>query len=122
MDDLVHRMIQGEEPLYRKDGWQEKVLTVAPPKPGRGGDVLAYMQAMRVDLPTLHQYSAAVAEAAQRWLASLTPEDVDREIETFAGTLTVGALVERFGAWHLSAHCGEISALKGCLGAKGYPF
>lgn len=122
VDDLVHRWIQGGEPLYLKEGWQGKVLTVAPSEPGRGGDMLAYMQAIRVDVPTLHQYFAVVAKAAQSWLASVTPEELGREMETPFGTVTVGALLERFGVWHISAHCGEIAALKGCLGAKGYPF
>lgn len=122
VDDLVHRWINGGDPLYLKEGWQERVLTVAPPEPGRGGDVLAYMRAIRVDVPTLHLYAELVAGAAQRWLASLTPEDLGREMETVFGPLTVGALLEKFGVWHISAHCGEISALKGCLGARGYPF
>ncbi len=122
LDDLVHRWISGQEALYLKDGWQERVLIVAPPEPGHGEDYLATMQAMRVDLAGLHQYTQVVAEAVRRWLASLTPEELDREMDTFVGTLTVGALLERFGVWHVTAHCGEISALKGCLGAKGYPF
>lgn len=122
MDDLVHRWINGQEALYLKDGWQTRVLTVAPPEPGHGGDYLAYMRAVRVDLTALHQYTQVVAEAVRSWLASLTPEELDREMDTFVGKLTVGALLERIGVWHISAHCGEISALKGCQGAKGYPF
>jgi hypothetical protein len=43
-------------------------------------------------------------------------------LETPIGKLSVGQMLETFIAWHINAHCGEISALKGCLGVKGYPF
>lgn len=121
-DEIVHQWIRGEEPLYLKDGGQEKVLTVPAPEPGQGGDYLAYMRAIRVDLAALHTYTGAVVEAVQCWLASLKPEDLDRELETPIGKLSVGKMLETFVAWHINAHCGEIAALKGCLGATGYGF
>jgi len=34
----------------------------------------------------------------------------------------MGQLMETFVMWHINVHCGGISALKGCQGAKGYPF
>jgi hypothetical protein len=34
----------------------------------------------------------------------------------------VAHVLDLFVVWHINAHCGEISALKGCQGAKGYPF
>jgi hypothetical protein len=55
-------------------------------------------------------------------LASITPEDLERKIDTPIGELNLGQLLETFVIWHVNAHCGEISALKGCQGAKGYPF
>jgi hypothetical protein len=122
VDEIVCKWIKGEESLRQKGGWQEKVLTVAVPEPGHGEDYLAYMQAIRVDIAALHAYSKAVAEAIQCWLASLTPEDLARELETPIGKLGVGQTLETFVIWHINAHCGEIAALKGCLGVKGYPF
>jgi hypothetical protein len=122
VDDIVHRWIRGEESLRLKSGWQERVLTVSVPEPGQGGDYLTYMQAIRVDITTLHTYTEAVAEAIQCWLVSLKPEDLERELETPIGKLGVGKMLETFVIWHINAHCGEIAALKGCLGVKGYPF
>lgn len=122
IDDIVHQWIKGEQPLRLKCGWQEKVLTVSVPEPGQGGDCLAYMQAIRVDIPTLHTYTRAVADAVQCWLASLKPEDLERELETPIGKVGVGKALETFVIWHVNAHCGEIAVLKGCLGVKGYPF
>ena len=83
---------------------------------------MTYMRTIRVDLPVLHEYTKAVAGAAQGWLASVTPEDLERKIDTPIGELNLGQLLETFVIWHVNAHCGEISALKGCQGAKGYPF
>jgi hypothetical protein len=121
-DEVVCKWIRGQEPLHQKGGWQGKVLTVSAPEPGPGGDYLAYMRAIRVDVPALHEYARAVAEAIQEWLASLAPEDLERELETPIGKLDVGQMLETFVIWHINAHCGEISALKGCQGVKGYPF
>jgi hypothetical protein len=80
------------------------------------------MQAIRVDLPVLHEYTKAVAEATQSWLASLGPEDLERKLNTPIGELNLAQMLETFVIWHINAHCGEISALKGCQGVKGYPF
>lgn len=121
-DDVVHRWIRGGEPLRLKDGWEERVLTVSVAKPEHGGDYLAYMRAIRVDLESLHAYAKAVAEAIQGWLATLTPEELEREIETPIGKRNIAQMLETFVIWHINAHCGEISALKGCQGVKGYPF
>jgi hypothetical protein len=122
VDEIVCKWIRGEDPLCQEGGWQEKVLTVSAPEPGHGGDYLAYMQAIRVDIAVLHTYTKAVVEAIQVWLASLTPQDLERDLETPIGKLSVGQMLETFVIWHINAHCGEISALKGCLGVKGYPF
>jgi hypothetical protein len=98
-DEVVCKWIRGQEPLH-----------------------LAYMRAIRVDVPALHEYARAVTETIREWLASLAPEDLEREMETPIGKLSVGQVVETFVIWHVNAHCGEISALKGCQGARGYPF
>jgi hypothetical protein len=98
------------------------VLTVSVPEPEHGGDYLTYLRTIRVDLPALHDYTQEVAEATQKWLGTLAPADLERKIETPIGELSVAEMVETFVIWHINAHCGEISALKGCQGAKGYPF
>jgi hypothetical protein len=80
------------------------------------------MRSIRLDLPALHEYTEAVAEAAQDWLSSLTPEDLDRTVETPFGERKLAEAVEVLVEWHINAHCGEIASLKGCLGAQGYGF
>ena len=118
-DQIIHGWCMGQASLDQKDGWKEKVVTSAPED---DKDHAAQIRDVRVDLPAMHEYSKAVAKAIKGWLASLTPEDLERKIDTPIGELNLGQLLEAFGAWHINAHCGEIAALKGCQGAKGYPF
>jgi hypothetical protein len=122
VDEIVHKWGRESEPLNLRDGWQERVLAVTAPEPEPGGNWLAYMQAIRVDLPVLHEYSERVCEAVRTWLDSLTPADLERKIKTPAGELNLGEMLETFVVWHVNAHCGEIAALKGCQGARGYLF
>jgi hypothetical protein len=70
----------------------------------------------------MRDYTRAVGGAVQSWLGSLTPEDLERKIDTPIGELNLAQMLETFVAWHINAHCGEISALKGCQGVRGYPF
>lgn len=122
VDEIVHAWIQGDAPLRREEGWQDQVLITSLTEPGEGQDYLAYMQSIRVDLASLHAYTQAVAGAVQGWLASLDPEEFTRELDTPVGKLNVAQILETFVIWHINAHCGEIAALKGCQGVKGYPF
>jgi hypothetical protein len=121
-DEIVYRWALGQDPLREREAWTERVIKVSAPEPEPGGDWQPYMRAIRVDLPALHEYTQATAEALQGWLSSLAPEDLERVIKTPFGEYSLAHLLDLFVIWHTNAHCGEISALKGCLGAKGYPF
>jgi uncharacterized damage-inducible protein DinB len=81
-----------------------------------------WMQEVQIDLPELHQFASEVRSTAEGWLSSLTPADLDRRIRTSGGELNVGQMLEIYIVWHINAHCGEISALKGCQGLQGYPW
>jgi hypothetical protein len=122
-DDVVYRWVLGQEPLRLRAGWDDRVLAVNVPEPRQeGGAYLEYMRALRVRLPALHEYARAVAADLQAWLGTLTPADLERTVNTPLGPNTIAQVLELFVVWHINAHCGEISALKGCQGARGYPF
>jgi len=96
---------------------------VAVPEPQQEGEAYReYMRALRVRLPALHEYARAVAADLKSWLGTLTPADLERTVQTPIGEHTVAHVLEVFVIWHINAHCGEISALKGCQGCRGYPF
>jgi hypothetical protein len=114
VDQIVHGWCMGQAPLSQEAGWREKALIVSAPEDE--------MRAIRVNLPAVHEYAHAVAKSVQGWLASLTSKDLERKMDTPIGELNLGQVLETFVIWHINAHCGEISALKGCQGARGYPF
>jgi hypothetical protein len=80
------------------------------------------MQHVQVDLAALHKYAGEVRSAAQDWLSTLTPADLEQKFVTSVGELNMGQYLEAYIIWHINAHCGEIAAFKGCQGAKGYPW
>jgi hypothetical protein len=114
----------GQTPLRHSAGWREKVVLAFPPENPEDPywDVRAVREGVRVDLSALHEYAHATAQALLDWVASLTPEDLERSIPTPVGDYNLGPFLEFFVIWHINVHCGEISALKGCQGLKGYPW
>jgi hypothetical protein len=121
-DEVVYRWALGQDPLHQQEGWRDRVLAVAVTEPEGTEGWLEHMRAIRVELPALHDYARAVAAALQAWLGFRTPEDLDRVVHTPIGEYTLAQMLNLFVIWHIDAHCGEISALKGCQGARGYPF
>lgn len=121
-DYIVHQWGQGQPPLSEREGWRDRALSVAAPEPEHGGDWHTWMRDIRIDLPVVHEYAQVLADATAEWLSTLAPEDLDRTVQTPVGNLALGSMLETFVIWHLNAHCGEIAALKGCQGARGYPF
>jgi len=119
-DMVIHEWSLGQKPLSHSDGWREKVLVESGAEEKK--DRPPAIRDARVDLTALHEYATVVREAAQKWLASLTTEDLERKMDTPFGELNLAQLLESFVVWHIDAHCGEIAAIKGCQGAKGYPF
>ena len=120
-DLILLNWCAGQTPGFESAGWREKVLLASGPEPEHG-ESREHMLSIQVDLPQLHAYTQAVAEAGQAWLSTLTPDDLERQLETPIGEMKLGQMIETFVIWHINAHCGEIAALKGCLGVKGYPF
>ena len=120
-DFIINMILRGQQPLMMGD-WAGKSGMSAPP-PGPGGDHHAWATSVKVDVGQAREYAKAVYLATDDYLGTLSPEDLDEEIEipgfgknSRAYYLGIGALI------HPANHVGEISALKGVQGAKGYPF
>jgi hypothetical protein len=114
----------GQTPLRHSAGWQAKVVLALPPENPEDPfwDLRAVREGLRVDLAALHEYAQATAGALQRAVAALTPEDLERTIATPIGDYAMDRFLALFVIWHINAHCGEISAIKGCQGLQGYPW
>jgi len=128
-DWMIHFLFKGVAPLMA-GAWAGKTGVSEPqPGPGAGDDWGARFEAwsrrVRVDLPAFRAYAKAVYEATDRYLATLADPELAREVDLSAmgmGKQTVGFVLDNALLGHAYCHCGEISALKGVQGKKGYPF
>ena len=121
-DLAVQRLLQGKE-LLATTSWAGKTGVSELPPLGPGGDLKAWSRKAKADLPALQRYGQAVYAATDDYLASLTPDALDRPVDLSGvglGQQTVLFLLTALVA-NTSMHCGEISCLKGLQGLKGYP-
>ena len=120
-EDLFLTTMTGRQPLAL-NAYSGKT-GASEPHPMGGYDEWA--QRVKVDLPQVHEYVRAVFKNTEEYVASLKPEDLDREIDLTSagmGKMSLGAFITITAVIHPSNHIGEISCLKGLQGAKGYPF
>ncbi len=118
VDVAIHRLFQDKPPLWEAEGWGEKLGTTIDLDLS-----LEWARALRLDLDAAREYARRVFRAADEYVATLGEADFDRVIPSGMGeSTTLGQLLQAFVIWHVDAHCGEISALKGVLGLKGYLF
>jgi hypothetical protein len=71
-------------------------------------------------LEGLKQYADAVYVAVDAYLANLTDAELERMAEGFRGPVQVASQISTNLVSHIYEHTGEISAIKGLQGAKGY--
>jgi len=126
-DWMVHSVFKGVAPLMA-GSWAGRT-GASEPQPGSGDDwesrFEAWSRRVRVDLPAFRAYAKAVYEATDGYLATLADPELTREVDLSAtgmGKQTVGFILDNVLLGHAYCHCGEISALKGVQGKKGYPF
>ena len=78
---------------------------------------------VKIDLSEFREYAKAVYAATDAYVNSLQDEDVEKVIDLGSwGKQTVAQLLSGFIIGHTYSLTGEIAALKGLQGAKGYPF
>jgi hypothetical protein len=119
-----HDLAMGQTPLRHSAGWKDKVVSAFPPENPEDPywEIRVAREGLQLNLLALHDYAHATTQALLDWVASLTPADLEREIPTPFGDFNQGQFLEYFIVWHINVHCGEISAIKGCQGLKGYPW
>jgi len=120
-DGFVNALLRGGEPLF-VGRWSGRTgISELPPA---AADWSAWGRRVRVDLEAIKPYARAVASETDAWVATLTPSDLERKIDftqagfghvTLAWALGAGVL------GHVTSHWGEICALKGLHGGKGFP-
>ena len=121
-DTLVNAVLQGGAPLYAGP-WAGRTGLAQPS--AAFSRTVEQAREMRVDLPKVRAYAQAVYAASDAFLASLDDAALDRVVDFTQfdmGTMTLGDALANLVLGHVRDIMGEISALKGVQGAKGYPF
>ena len=119
-DTLVNAMIKGGAPLMAST-WAGKTGCSAP----QFANEAEWARSVKVDLPKFREYAQAVYAASAAYLASATDADLQstRDLSQVGyGIRTVQWMLNAVVIGHMNNLAGEISALKGAQGAKGYPF
>ncbi len=115
---------------HTEDRWIQQQLQSQPTILDRGGwrDRLGYDPAARwaplssPDLDAYRAYAAEVRGATRRYLDGLDPAALEREVPSPRGPQPLVATLSLVLVAHKLTHTGEIAALVGCQGVKGFPF
>ena len=113
--------LMGKEQLWIKDGWYKKFKRAADADDSGYGHTPEQVRAFKSpSVNTQLEYLRAVGERTKRYLASLTPSDLDRKLDEpwFQPLPTVGVRIVSILA-DCHQHAGEASYIRGLLKAKG---
>lgn len=121
-DWLVHRLLQ-DQPLLSETTWAGQT-GVSAEQPGEGAWE-EWARTVRVDLTASRAFAGAVSAAIDSYLATLNADDLERQIEFPPPRPMSRSLARVLSAMlirHHANHTGEIAAVKGLQGLRGYPF
>jgi uncharacterized damage-inducible protein DinB len=74
------------------------------------------------DHAAFREYAQAVYEQTDSFMAGLSDEGIDAEVDSPFGKVPLGVNIGAFALWHTVSHQGEIAAMKGVQGLKGLPY
>jgi hypothetical protein len=120
-EDFFVSRFRGGAPLLAGE-WSGRIGSAEPPPFGDWG---AWGRSAQIDMPAARQYAQAVWQNTDGYLASLSDQDLEQPASlTDLGfpEMTLGAFLSGLLLIDAGAHCGEISAIKGMQGLRGYPF
>ena len=119
-DVIVRQMLRSDEPLL-ESAWKGRT---GISEPQLSAD-FEWARRVQVDLPAARQYAQAVYAATDEYLAALADETLDQVLDLSAQGFEhkpVAWVLSALVISHLNNMAGEISALKGVQGVKGYPW
>ena len=117
-DFFVNRVIKGGAVAFMSDGWAQKTGVDQIPGPRGGWD---QFRAKQFELAPIHEYVLHVQSLVDAYVATLTPEELAREVVAMGKPSTVASIFNSMTV-HTAFHTGEIALMKGLQGAKGIPF
>ncbi len=124
-DVIVQGMLQGKQPLSETSFKNNTGADTPMPPMDENWDKAnaQWSKTVKINIPIMRQYAKAVFSATDDYLNSLTEEDLEKEIDLGSwGKQKIVYMIYGFIIGHTYSLAGEISALKGIQGSKGYPF
>lgn len=119
-DMVVATMLANTKPVATS---METGLSIPMPSMQDWDKHAEWAKTVKIDLPVFKLYAQKVYEASDKYLASLKEEGLSREMEVGSmGKQTLLWVLSNFIILHNANLTGEISAIKGLQGLKGYPF
>ncbi len=125
-DGVLNGLLLGKQPRFASDFAGRTGANQPMPMPGMvEGDIGAWYKTSKIDIADAREYAKAVNADALRFISEADDETLSRMIDMSfvgAGQMPLAAVFAVFVIGHINNLCGEISAIKGVLGQKGYPF
>jgi hypothetical protein len=116
-DSFIHATCQSRPSIFEAENWSERL---GVPRIGR--QTAEWGSQVRIVKYLAREYGWAVYDETEAYLATTPAEALDDMIETRLGTMPRGEALSSFVLWHQMGHVGEMAALKGVQGLKGWPF
>ena len=117
-DFFIQAILQGKPRVWETGAWAKQIGIQIPPSPGHDWDEC---RCTRLALAPVLGYVQAVRAATDAYLAGLTAEELDRQVN-FVGRMVPASQMLALLVVHAAGHAGEIAALKGMQGVQGLPF
>lgn len=124
-DMTVHQFLQNKKPLF--DSTFKNKTGASEPMPAMdehwSTNHEAWANHIHIDFPQFREYEKQVYSQTEKYINTLKNEDLDSEVNLGAwGKKTVAYMLYAFIIGHTFSLTGEISAIKGVHGKKGYAF
>jgi hypothetical protein len=116
----IHSLFEGETPHFAGN-WAGKT-GVSDPQPNQ---TLEWAQTVQLDMPVFQEYATVIFDETLAYCDNLSDEDFVRPIDLSvidAGEQPLSWCLSVVVVNHLNQLAGEISAVKGVQGLKGYSF
>jgi hypothetical protein len=125
-DAVVSGLLQGQPPLFSTSFRDRTGVDRIMPIPGFvGGDMEDWFRNAKVAVAPLLAYSAEVFGKTEKFIGGADDAVLTRTIDLShvgLGEKTAADVFTLLVVEHCDNLCGEISAIKGIFGLKGYPF
>lgn len=116
-DNFIHTVCQEKPTLYEAENWGDRLGVTRV-----GGQMAEWGIQVRIVKHIAREYAREVFDETEAYLTVIHPSIFDEIIETRLGKMPRGEALSSFVLWHQMGHVGEMAALKGVQGIKGWPF